>query len=444
MLRREFLSASLGSIAAPAQTRRPNVIVIVSDDQGFGDLGCNGSPDAKTPNLDRIAASGVRLADWHANSPVCSPSRASILTGKYPQRAGVPQILTSKPEGGVPGLQEGEKTLASELRAAGYNTGAVGKWHLGTASHSKPLAQGFQEHFGFYSGWIDYYSHRYYALGGSPTQAIFHDLWRNDKEVFEEPGYQTEILGRESRSFLSRQSAAKPFFLYLAFGAPHYPMMAPQRYLERFPAGMDRDRRMHLAVVNALDEAVGGLLDELERKGLARDTAILFQGDNGATHEERADHLSRPYQGGSNGGFRGWKGSLFEGGHRVPSVFRYPAKVKSGQTFTGMGMGMDILPTMLSFAGVPIPAGVDGADLSSSLVSGEKPKERTVFWDYANQRAVRRGDWKLIQNPREFLNGAPRNETWLSNLKDDAKESRNWAAENASVTAELQKATFPF
>src|SRR5581483_4908684 len=267
--RREFLklmiSGGAASITGTAQNtvRRPNFILIVTDDQGIGDVGCYGHPEVRTPNLDRLAASGVRFSQWYANAPVCSASRAAILTGKYPDRTGVRGALTSEPTWDVPGLRQGETTLPLLLRNLGYNTAAFGKWHLGSAAQSRPLAQGFDEFFGWYSGWLDAFSHRYYQLGSNPGK-IFHDLWRNETEVFEEPNYMTELLGREARAFLARQTKQKPFFQYVAFGAPHYSMMAPKKYLDRFPTTMERDRRMHLAMVAAVDDQIGSLLDQLQ------------------------------------------------------------------------------------------------------------------------------------------------------------------------------------
>ncbi len=179
MNRREFLLSAAGAGLQGAE--RPNFVVIYTDDQGYGDAGCYGGSDMKTPNIDHLAAGGARFTDWHANSPVCSPSRASLMTGKYPHNAYVPQILFSRPDFNVPGLRPGERTLPGELRRLGYKTAAFGKWHLGSAPDARPMAQGFDEWFGFYSGWTDYYSHRYYTLGGVP---VFHDLWRNGKEEF--------------------------------------------------------------------------------------------------------------------------------------------------------------------------------------------------------------------------------------------------------------------
>lgn len=436
MKRREFLGAigAAGAGALQAQSRKPNFIIIYTDDQGYGDLGCYGSPEMKTPNIDKLASEGVRFTDWHTNSPVCSPSRASVLTGKYPQHAGIPHILTSKPDFAVQGLRKGETTLPGELKKLGYRTGAVGKWHLGSAPDSKPMAQGFDEWFGFYSGWMDYYSHRYYTLGGTP---VFHDLWRGDKEHFEDNTYQTEMLAREAKAFLNKQSAQQPFFLYLAFGAPHYPMMAPQKYVDRFPAEMDRDRRMHAAMIAAIDDAVGEVMALLKAKGLDNNTVIFYQADNGATLEARADHAGRTYRGGSNGKMRGYKGSLWEGGMRVPGIMRWSGKIKP-QVNNGIGMAMDILPTFVKWAGGQIPAGTDGVDISPMILEGKREVHDVVFWDYDTQRAARMGEWKLIQNYRDGLGMPMTKGEWLSNLKDDVSETKDWSKEKPEIVSNLR------
>jgi arylsulfatase A-like enzyme len=440
--RRSLLAPVSGALFARQSSQRPNIICIMTDDQGYGDVGANGSPDAQTPHIDRLARSGIRFTDWHSNSPVCSPSRASLLTGQYPQHCGIPAILASRPSFDVPGLKAGQKTLATELRALGYRTAAVGKWHLGSAAHSRPLAQGFDEFFGFYSGWTDYYSHRYYQLGGQP---IFHDLWRNEQEVFEEPAYQTELLGREARSFVGRpRPDSQPFFLYLAFGAPHYPMMAPASYLSRFPAGMDRDRREHLAMCAAIDDQVGSLMSVLEQRGLRDNTIVYYQADNGATSEVRADHLARPYRGGSNGRYRAFKGSLFEGGIRIPALLSWPARLRSGQVRNEAGAAMDMLPTLLRWAGGQAPADVDGADLSAPLMDRTNFPSRDLFWNYAGQTAIRRGQWKLIDNHREGLGQPLIQEKWLSNLDADPGESRNAAAAEPERVRQMSEAMDAF
>jgi arylsulfatase A-like enzyme len=415
------------SAAAAAQSpSRSNIVVIVADDLGIGDLGCYGAADAKTPNLDRMAVDGIRFTDFHANSPVCSPSRASLLTGKYPQRCGIPQILFSRPDFNVKGLRQGETTLPGELKKQGYRTSAIGKWHLGTTPESRPLRQGFDSFFGFYSGWIDYYSHRFYTLGGQP---VFHDLWRDEEEVWQEPEYQTEMLTREAAAFLRSQRASQPYFLYVAYGAPHYPMMAPRKYLDRFPDSMDRDRRLHLAVIAALDDAVGELLAAVDKN-----TCVFFMSDNGATHEVRADHRGRPYQGGSNRPYRGWKGSLFEGGMRVPALLKWPGVAGVGDVNEPLA-AMDIAPTLLQRNS----SSFDGMDASALLRRRSHIPERTLFWEYDGQTAARSGRWKLLTSHREFLGGTLTETEWLSDLMGDPAETRNMAAGHGGIVASLKR-----
>src|SRR5262245_4482357 len=394
----KMLPAGAAAIrAAQAQTaRKPNFLVIVTDDHGIGDVGCYGNPEVLTPHLDRLAASGVRFTQWYSNAPICSASRAAILTGQYPDRAGVKGALPSEPTWDVQGLRQGETTLPGELRRMGYRTGAIGKWHLGSIPHSRPTAQGFDEFFGWYSGWLDAYSHRYYQLGSAPGK-ILHDLWRNDKEVFEEPAYMTELLGREAQAFLSRQSRSQPFMLYLAFGAPHYSMMAPKKYLDRFPADMERDRRTHLAMVAAVDDVIGAILDQIQMLGIERDTVVWFQADNGATNEVRASSYGLPYRGGRNGQYRGYKQGLFDGGMHVPAILRASGLMQPGQVWDRRMISMDLLPTFVKMAGGTAPSKVDGHDILPVLRGQSAPHEY-LFWSFNNQRAVRQGDWKLVIN----------------------------------------------
>jgi arylsulfatase A-like enzyme len=431
--RRDFLKlVPVGAVAATAglanaqSKRKPNIVVIITDDHGIGDVGCYGHPEVRTPNLDRLAASGVRFTQWYSNAPICSASRAAILTGKYPDRAGVKGALTSEPTWDVKGLRQGETTFATMLRAQGYKTAAFGKWHLGSAPESRPTAQGFDDFFGWYSGWLDAYSHRYYQLGSSPGK-IFHDLWRNDTEVFEEPLYMTELLGREAQTWLAKQNN-QPFLMYLAFGAPHYSMMAPKKYLDRFPVTMDRDRRTHLAMVAAVDDVIGNLLDQLQRQGLEDDTIVYFQADNGATREVRASSDGKPYRGGSNAPFRGYKQGLFDGGMHVPAMLRAPGLVKPGTVWDRPMISMDILPTLAALADPTAkpPAGIDGQNILPVL-RGEAPDHEFLFWEFDNQRSVRQGDWKLILNPPQFPGDPVTDKVWLSNLEADRAEKKNLA-----------------
>ncbi|BDC51994.1 hypothetical protein F183_A43090 [Bryobacterales bacterium F-183] len=429
-------AAAAAGITALGQSTSnpPNFIVIYTDDQGIGDLGCYGAKDAKTPNLDRLAARGARFTQWYTNSPVCSPSRCALLTGQYPWRHGIRNFLTANATNTIKGLQPGARTLPGELRKLGYRTSIVGKWHLGSARESRPLAQGFDEHFGFYSGWSDYYSHRYYNMSRTSPEHIFHDLWRNGEEVFEDPQYSTEMYTREAKAFIERQAnASQPFFLYLAHGAPHYPMIAPKKYLDRFPTTMDRERRMHLAMIAAVDDGIGEILDLLKQKGIDRDTVIFFQSDNGATSEARSDSQGRPYRGGSNAPYRGFKGGLFEGGIRMPALLSYPAKIAANTVDTNIGQTMDILPTFLEWAGAKeMPPALDGKAWRTS------PDSREFYWEYQGQTAIRRGDWKLMLGPKEGLGDPVTAPRWLSNLNEDPSEKRNWLESNSQVAQVLE------
>jgi len=439
-LRRDFLKmVPLAAVASaqPSHGAAPNFVVIVTDDQGIGDVGCYGHPEVRTPNLDRLAASGVRFTQWYSNAPICSASRAAILTGQFPDRAGVKGALTSEPTWNVPGLRAGEITLPRLLAERGYRTAAFGKWHLGSAPPSRPMSQGFDEFFGWYSGWLDAYSHRYYQLG-SPPGKIFHDLWRNDTEVFEEPAYMTELLAHEAQAFLARQTSQKPFLLYLAFGAPHYSMMAPKKYLDRFPATMDRDRRMHLAMVAAVDDAVGGILNQLKQQGMEENTVVWFQSDNGATREVRASSDGKPYHGGSNAPYRGWKQGLFDGGMHVPAMLRAPGHVKANQVWDRPMMSMDLLPTFLALAdpSAKAPEHVDGRDILPVL-RGEAQPHESIYWSFEKQRAVRSGDWKLILNPPSYPGDELTDTVWLSNLEADPGEKTNLAAQHPDRVKEM-------
>jgi arylsulfatase A-like enzyme len=443
--RRSLLfAAAAGAAALSGQSRssarKPNFIVVYTDDQGIGDMGCYGARDLKTPNMDRLAASGVRFANWYSNSPVCSPSRCALMTGQYPWRHGIRNFLPATAAFDVKGLKPGAVTLPGELKKLGYRTAAVGKWHLGSAPEGRPMQHGFDEHFGFYSGWTDYYSHRYYNMSKTAPEHIFHDLWRNGKQVHEDPAYTTEMFSREAQAFIKRQGK-QPFFLYLAYGAPHYPMIAPKKYMDRFPADMDPDRRLHAAMLAAVDDGIGEILDLLKKQGIERDTVVFFQSDNGATSEARSDSQGRPYRGGSNAPFRGYKGGLFEGGIRMPALMAWPGTIPAGKVVDQPGQTMDILPTFLKWAGGKAASAVDGLDASPMITSGSTSPHQDLFWEYQGQFAIRRGDWKLMLGPKEGLGDPAAAPKWLSNLKDDPQEKRNWISEApAGVVADLETA----
>ncbi|MFH5186286.1 sulfatase-like hydrolase/transferase [Paenibacillus sp. TAB 01] len=330
-------------------TKRPNFIVVYCDDLGYGDLGCYGSTEMKTPHLDQLAGEGMRFTKWYSNSPVCSPSRASLLTGRYPARAGVSHILGGKR--GTAGLPLGLPTLPKVLKSEGYRTALFGKWHLGASAEYGPNAHGFDEFYGFRAGCIDYYSHIFYweqAGGVNPV----HDLWHNEQEVWENGQYMTEVITKKSVEYIEASAEDEPFFLYTAYNAPHYPMHAPKPYIDRFPE-LSPDRRIMAAMIAAVDDGIGDIVAALKRKGIYENTVIFFSSDNGPSTESRnwLDGTEDLYYGGSAGIFRGHKGSLFDGGVREPAILSYPSFIAAGQTRDEVCAMMDIFPTFLELAG---------------------------------------------------------------------------------------------
>ncbi|MDQ4213381.1 sulfatase-like hydrolase/transferase [Microbacterium sp. ASV81] len=413
---------------------RPNVVVIYADDLGYGDVGCFGSDDIRTPHLDRLAARGVRMTNWYSNSPVCSPSRAALLTGRHPVHAGVQEILGGKR--GTPGLPA-QPTLASRLQEEGYRTGIFGKWHLGVGEGYRPLDRGFERHFGFLAGCVDYYSHIFYwGQGLNPV----HDLWDDEREVYDNGRYLTEVLTDKAVAFIA-DNAADPFFCYVPFNAPHYPMHAPAEYVDRFPELPD-DRRIMAAMISAMDDGVGRILDALEEAGIADDTIVFFSSDNGPSTESRnwLNGEEIDYQGGSTGGLRGNKGSLFDGGIRVPAIIAWPSALPQGAEWSEPGAMMDLLPTVLEAAGAPAAADADGTSVLAALRELEPlPEERTLFWEYGPQLAARRGPWKLTLSAREHLGGRFQlGSAMLANLDEDPAEAEDLSAQHPEIAAALR------
>jgi arylsulfatase A-like enzyme len=428
----------LGSLPARAAGRGPNFVIFLTDDQGIGDIGCFGASDLPTPNLDALAASGVRLTNWYSASPVCSPSRAALLTGRYPQRTGVSRILGAGRS--TPGLYGDEVTLARALRDRGYRTGVFGKWHLGAAPESRPNSQGFDEFYGFLAGCIDYYSHVMYWEIGSGTNPL-HDLWRNGEEVWENGTYFTDIVTRESSRFI-RENADRPFFLYVAYNSPHYPMHAPKEYFDRF-SHLDTERRQQAAMVATVDDSVGRIMGLLEELGLKNNTVVYFQSDNGATIEKRCllDGSDRFYHGGSNQPYRGWKGGLCEGGLRTPAFLSWPGNLPAGVSCNGMGGAIDVLPTLLALAGAEPPRDrvVDGLNVLPMLRDGKPSPHERLFWELGDQVALREGNWKLILNGKEsFEKDPPMPPEFLADLAADPQEERNLAAEKPAILERLK------
>jgi arylsulfatase A-like enzyme len=423
--------------------QRPNLVIILTDDQGYGDLSCMGNTDFRTPHLDSLAASGARFTSWYSNSPVCSPSRASLLTGRYPGNAGVRSILAGHRT--ASGLPQTVPTLATALKPLGYRTALAGKWHLGLAVGSRPEHHGFDEWFGFLAGCVDYYSHIFYwgMNRGGPANDPIHDLWHNGQEVWRNGEYLTEAITRYAVDFIRRAARHDgPFLLFVSYNAPHYPMHAPRPYLDRFP-DLPPGRRIMAAMLGAMDDGVGAIRAELDRQGILDNTAVFFMSDNGPSRETRnwLDGRKDPYYGGTTGGLKGHKFSLFEGGIRVPGVLVWPDRIPGGQVIDTPCAAMDIFPTFLSAAGGDQDdAEVDGADLLP-LVTGQAPTaERELFWEMGEQTAVRRGPWKLVLRGQLVEGSQPDDVVHLANLDEDMGERRNLVHSCPELAAELTAA----
>ena len=434
---------------------RPNLVVIYADDLGYGDLGCYGSDAILTPHLDALADSGVRFTHWYSNSPVCSPSRAALLTGRHPNRAGVPRILGGQrvtPDSGkqsTPGLPTTEKTIATLLKPHGYWTAIFGKWHLGVAQEYRPNAHGFDEFFGFLAGCVDYYSHIFYhqlSRGINPV----HDLWHNEREVWHNGRYFTELMTEKAVDFIERGND-EPFFLYVPYNAPHYPMHAPKSYLDRYP-NLPPDRRIMAAMISSVDDGVGSIIKALKAAGKYENTMIFFSSDNGPSRETRnwLDGNEDLYYGGSAGIFRGHKGSVYEGGIREPAILSFPGRIPEGQVRDDLGAMFDVLPTFLDFAGIDPPEDLqlDGKSLVKTVTQGVKNPHDQLFWEYGGgQLAIRRDNWKLVVNGRENGQAGPGdppdpntpNYLHLANLESDPGERENLAEQNPELVDRLME-----
>jgi len=415
--RRSFLAAGAGPALAPlarAAQRPPNLVIIFCDDLGYGDLGCYGSR-IRTPNLDRMAAEGMRFMHHLSANPVCSPSRASLLTGRYPTRVGVPRVLFPKDATGLP---KDELTLAEMLKPLGYKTMCIGKWHLGHLPEFLPTSRGFDEYFGIP-----------YSNDMKPTPLL------HNTETVEEPARQDTLTQRYTEHALRflRQAKDSPFFLYFAHTFPHIPLYASPRFRGRSPLGLYGD------VIEEIDWSVGEVLGALKQLGIEDRTLVLFSSDNG------------PWYQGSPGRLRGRKGGVWEGGVRVPFLARWPGRIPKGRISNALTSMMDIVPTFLKLAGAPPPPKpMDGIDIWP-ILSGQREeleRELLLYFDNIHLQCARWGRWKLhlaryntfAYNPAPpgGRHNLPVDPPELYDLINDPDESYDVAPENPKIVKEMQ------
>ncbi len=403
--------ASLFAAGMVGGQRPPSFVLIVADDLGYADVGFHGCRDIPTPNLDRLAASGVRCSHGYVSHSFCSPTRAGLLTGRYQQRFGHEMNPPYAPDNPAIGLPTNEVTIAAILRARGYVSGLVGKWHLGAAPPFHPLARGFDEVFGFLGG-----GHHYFPEKWTGETEYTTPLIRNRQPV-EEREYLTRALGREAAAFVERHRA-RPFFLYLAFNAPHTPMQAPAEVEERFRAISNPTRRTYAAMVAVMDEQIGRVLDALRRSGIESNTLVMFLSDNGGPTGVNAS---------SNEPFRGAKGQVYEGGIRVPFVLAWPGRLPAGVVYEHPVSSLDLAPTMAALAGATMPTGrpMDGVNLMPYLL-GERtdPPHAVLFWRQQGSRP-----WAIRAGPLKLLASVGQGEPELYDLAADLGERRDLAAE---------------
>jgi arylsulfatase A-like enzyme len=406
---------------------RPNIVIFIMDDLGYGDVGSYGAPDARTPNIDRLAREGVKLTDFYANHANCSPTRTAFITGRYQQRYGIESPLRHDDSRHLP---PSATSLPRLLKNAGYATGLIGKWHLGAEAASGPNRHGFDEFWGFRRGAVDYYTHNVATTAAVKLDTPIHDLYHNE-EPTTSTTYLTDEITRRAEAFI-RHRAHGPFFLEVAYNATHWPFQRPD--LPEGTRGWDHYRETgtrvdYVAMLERADQGIGRILDALDRQKLAQNTLVIFTSDNGGEWLSRNVPLFHR------------KSTLWEGGIRVPLLLRWPARLKAGTTSAQVGATMDLTASILAAAAVKPPDGhrPDGIDLVG-LLQRSTTVERTLFWRMPpapgatgtpplTQRAVRRGNWKYIDDRGQYL---------LFDLRTDPGERHDLAQQHADLIPELR------
>jgi arylsulfatase A-like enzyme len=423
-----LLVASSGTAMKQARPDRPNVVLIMTDDAGYADIGSYGAPDIRTPNIDSLARDGVKLTDFYANAMSCTPTRAGLIAGRYQQRYGVEFVLPAPnlpgADGGLPPLVH---SLPLLLKNNGYATALIGKWHLGYKPEYSPRAHGFDLFFGYKSAAIDYHTHfTVRPSEGAQFASAQPDLWEGDA-LIEQDGYMTDLITRRAVEFIN-QNATRPFFIDVAFNAPHSPTQPSDK-----PVGASSTsgatRADYVAVMERVDRGVGEILLALRSRGLEGNTIVIFTNDNGGVGLSNSAPLFHR------------KFSAWEGGIRVPALMRWPGRIPAGTVSTQVGITMDLTAAIVAATATPVPqdARLEGIDLFPILQRQEPEVERTLFWRTAgptpvnmNQKAVRSGDWKLL------IDGAV-TRVFLFNLKIDPGERDDYFARRPDLVQRLQQ-----
>lgn len=415
--KRNALLFSLLLFYSTVQSQRPNIIYIMTDDMGYGDLSGYGRKDYKTPNLDKLASQGIKFVNAYSAGPLCTPTRTAFMTGRYPAKTpvGLIEPLTGDNRDTAFGLTAEYPSIATLMKAAGYQTALIGKWHLGALPQHSPVKNGFDYFFGFRSGAADYITHK--------GDGRVHDLYENDSLVYPE-GYLTDLFSRKAIAFIKRKHNT-PFFLTITYNAPHWPWQGPTDapYADTVNFRNGGSPAVYAAMMKSLDDGIGKIMKTLDDEQLSAKTIVIFTNDNGG--ERYSD----------NGGLANAKGTLWEGGIRVPAFVRWPGKIIAGRVTQQVAVTMDWTATILSAGGAKAGKGfsLDGTDLLPILTGKKKIAERVIYWrtfQRKKQKAVRKGEWKYLQDEKG---------EYLFNLVVDQKEKNDLKATQQAIFNRLKK-----
>ena len=425
---------------------KPNVLILFTDDQGTLDAGCYGATDLQTPNIDKLAETGVMFTQAYAHA-VCCPSRAALLTGRHPNRGGVQTWLQGDRNGAdshLGNMFPSEITMAEVFKEAGYKTALFGKWHLGAKVGHGPLDQGFDRHFGHLSGFIENYRHHFMHGKG------YHDLYDDNEEIWRPEEYFPEMIVDEAMKYID-ENKEDPFFVMVSFNLPHYPEQPEEKFKDAF-ANLEMPRRSYARVMATVDNHIGRILAQLDASGIRENTLVIFSSDNGHSEENNngvsVDNHTSGYPkgyyylanggGGYTGKWIGHKGEFLEGGVRVPMIVNYPKALPSGETRDQVVTLMDWMPTLVDLIGLPKPdAYLDGRSMISIFNNPTAPTQHPIlYFDWQDKWAVREGDWKLIS----LVNRQTKERSFtLHNLAEENPEVRDHADEQPALVAHLKQ-----